>query len=135
MCESRARKHAHRHTNCTVLLSCTLLYPQQCDSSVKEGLASPGVAHRGAEETKSLASRLRLPSLLQPPRLHPQHSPRHYVRHHRSPQRCRHTSMHIHTHTLQAVVRQAGSHPAKSLIHMPSQPILTGHVGYGMVCR
>lgn len=33
------------------------------------------------------------------------------------------TYTHVHTHSLQAAVRQAGSHPAKSLIHMPSQPI------------
>lgn len=33
------------------------------------------------------------------------------------------THSHTHTHALQAAVRQAASHPAKSLNHMPSQPI------------
>lgn len=42
------------------------------------------------------------------------------------------TYEHARAHT---PVRQEGSHPAKSLIHMPRQPLLTRHVGSGTVRR
>lgn len=70
------------------------------------------------KETKSLASLLRFPSFLQPPppRLHPQRSPVTMCVITGAPRD-------THTHTQQAAARQACSHQAKSVIHMPSQPI------------
>lgn len=76
----RAQSDRHKRTSCTVLVSCSLLYPQQHDPPANMGVsvrAMPWQVEVQGKETKSLASRLRFPSFRRPlpARLHPQHSP------------------------------------------------------------
>lgn len=131
---ARAHKYTNTYACRTALLCSAAPYcnQQQCDSPVTEGWASTGVASRAAEETKSLTSWLRYPpSSSSHPVSAPSIPPVTMCVITGAPRDADIQACAL-THTL---LQTAGSHPAKSLIHMPSQPILTRHVGYGRACR